>query len=141
MIRHASLDDIPALMVMGAKFSEKAKLIESVGYEEASMENTFREMIQGEHYAVIIGESGAIGGLRAPHPFNYSHWIAQELFWWSEGREGLRLLDAFEQWAGEVCSTVRMITLEAVNPERMGALYARRGYTLLEHGYIKSLEN
>lgn len=127
------------LLEMGARFADKARLIEHVGYDPADMENTFAEMIANEHYAVFIGESGAIGGVKSPHPFNYSHWLAQELFWWSEGREGLRLLDAFEAWAAEHCDTVRMITLEAVNPERMGRLYQRRGYVPLEHGYIKGL--
>jgi hypothetical protein len=139
MIREATDADIPRLLHMGAKFAEKARLVEHVGYDPANMENTFAEMIAGENYAVFIGDSGAIGGLKSPHPFNYSHWIAQELFWWSEGREGLRLLTAFELWASAHCQTVRMITLECVNPERMGRLYLSRGYEPLEHGYIKRL--
>lgn len=139
MIRPATVSDIPALLEMGARFADKARLIEHVGYDPADMENTFAEMVANENYALLIGETGAIGGVRSPHPFNYSHWIAQELFWWSEGREGLRLLDAFEAWAAEKCGTVRMICLEAVNPERMGKLYERRGYVALEHGYIKRL--
>jgi hypothetical protein len=139
MIRAATPADIPRLLEMGGKFSAKARLIEHVGYDPADMENTFAEMIAGEHYAVFIGETGAIGGMKAPHPFNYSHWMAQEMFWWSEGREGLRLLTAFELWASAHCQTVRMITLEAIEPARMGALYERRGYVPLEHGYIKRL--
>lgn len=137
MIREARVSDIPALLKMGRAFADKANLAEHVGYDPANMENTFAEMIAGEHYCLFIGQSGAIGGAKSPHPFNYSHWIAQELFWWSEGREGLRLLAAFEEWAGEHCQSVRMITLEAVNPERMGRLYQKRGYDPLEHGYIK----
>lgn len=139
MIRPATVSDIPALLAMGAKFSEKARLIESVGYDEESMAKTFAWMVEDENCTVFIGETGAIGGMKSPHPFNHAHWIAQELFWWSEGREGLRLLDAFEAWAAETCATVRMITLEAVNPERMGRLYHRRGYAPLEHGFIKRL--
>lgn len=139
MIREASVSDVPALLEMGNRFSDKARLIEHVGYDPASMDLTFRFLIEQPEHVVFIGASGAIGGMRAPHPFNHSHWIAQELFWWSEGREGLRLLDAFEAWAAEKCATVRMICLEAVNPERMGRLYRRRGYEPLEHGYIKGL--
>lgn len=139
MIREAAAADIPRLLQMGAKFSAKARLIEHVGYDSEDMETSFAEMISGEHYSVFIGENGAIGGMKAPHPFNYSHWIAQELFWWSEGREGLRLLTAFELWASAYCQTVRMITLEAIEPQRMGQLYERRGYVPLEHGYIKRL--
>lgn len=136
MIRAATVQDIPALMEMGAKFAEKAKLIESVGYEPADMETTFRALIENGHPA-YIGESGAIGGTITPHPFNQQHYIAQELFWWSEGREGLRLLSAFEEHAEHEAHSLRMITLEAVEPERTGRLYERRGYAPLEHGYIK----
>jgi GNAT superfamily N-acetyltransferase len=139
MIRPATVSDIPALLAMGERFSETARLIESVGYNPEHMEKTFAYMVEDENCCLLVGEAGAIGGQRAPHPFNHDHWIAQELFWWSEGREGLRLLDAFEAWAAEKCGSVRMITLEAVNPERMGRLYLRRGYAPLEHGYIKRL--
>ena len=139
MIRPATVSDIPRLLEMGSKFADKARLIEHVGYDPESMEKTFAYLIGDGNCCVLVGESGAIGGMKSPHPFNHAHWIAQELFWWSEGREGLRLLDAFEAWAGEQCATVRMITLEAVNPERMGRLYQRRGYAPLEHGYIKRL--
>lgn len=137
MIREAGAEDIPRLLAMGERFAGKARLVESVGYDPASMEQTLAAMIAGEHYCVFIGQAGAIGGMKAPHPFNYAHWIAQELFWWSEGREGLPLLTAFELWASQTCQSIRMITLEAVEPERMGRLYERRGYRSLEHGYVK----
>lgn len=137
MIRSATLDDIPALLEMGERFAAKAKLADHVGYDSANMETTFAFMVNDENYCLLIGEAGAIGGAKAPHPFNYSHWIAQELFWWSEGREGLRLLAAFEEWARETCHSLRMITLEAVEPERVGRIYEKQGFAPLEHGYIK----
>lgn len=139
MIREATSDDVGRLLDMGARFAETAKLIESVGYEPADMAKSFQWMIDDPLHVILMGGAGAIGGSSAPHPFNHSHWMAQEVFWWSEGREGLKLLDAFEAWAAERCHSVRMITLEAVNPETMGRLYRRRGYAPLEHGYIKRL--
>lgn len=136
MIRQAELPDIPALLEMGAAFADKASLVEHVGYDPADMADTFAAMIDGGA-PLFIGERGAIGGISTPHPFNKSHIMAQELFWWSDGREGLALLGAFENWCEENCHSLRMITLEAVNPERMGRLYEKRGYVPLEHGYIK----
>lgn len=136
MIRPATHSDIPALLEMGQAFADKAKLAEHVGYDPGDMADTFAALIGGGH-PVFIGESGAIGGTSTPHPFNKTHIIAQEMFWWSEGREGLRLLGAFEDWCEANCHSLRMITLEAVNPDRMGRLYERRGYVPLEHGYIK----
>lgn len=136
MIRPATVSDIPRLLEMGEAFSAKARLGDHVGYNREDMAETFRALIEGGH-PVFIGEAGAIGGTSTPHPFNRAHIMAQELFWWSEGREGLRLLSAFEKWCAENCHSLRMITLEAVEPERTGKLYERRGYRPLEHGYIR----
>lgn len=136
MIRQATVDDIPRLLAMGEKFADRAKLIDHVGYEPESMKQTFNDMIEGGH-PIFVGEQGAIGATSAWHPFNRSHAIAQEVFWWSEGREGLRLLAALEEWCIPNVKSLRMITLEALNPERIGQLYIKRGYTSLEHSYIK----
>lgn len=137
MIREATGADIPRLLEWGRSFADRAGLVDHVGYSPEDMAKTFAAMIEGENYAVFVGDNGAIGGVKAPHPFNHSHWIAQELFWWSEGREGLRLLAAFEEWARASCHSLTMITLEAVEPERTGKLYQRRGFAPLERSYIK----
>ena len=137
MIRPAELSDIPRLLEMGQRFSETAKLIEHVGYVADDMRETFAVLIEGGH-PVFIGENGAIGASSTQHPFNRRHIAAQELFWWSEGREGLSLLDALEGWCEANCHSLRMITLHAVRPEATGRLYERRGYVPLEHSYIKT---
>lgn len=137
MIRPATPADIPMLLAMGKKFSERAKLCDHVGYDPASMEHTFRTMIEADHFCLFVGDSGAIGGMVAPHPFNHAKNIADELFWWSEGREGLRLLEAYENWAASFDAVTRMTALEAVNPERMKRFYERRGYAPLERAYVR----
>ncbi len=137
MIWKAGIEDIPRLLEMGQRFADKAKLAEHVGYDPEHMANTFKVMIEGEDHAIFISENGAIGGMSGPHPFNYAHRIAQELFWWSEGGGGLLLLEAFEEWAAGFCQSARMATLHAIEPERTGRLFERRGYTPVEHGYIK----
>ena len=136
MIRAATLADIPRLLEMGRKFADRAKLVDHVGYDPHSMVQTFEAMISGGH-PVFIGERGAIGATQTPHPFNHEHIAAQELFWWSEGREGLALLRALEAHCAEHCHSLLMITLEAVEPERTGRLYERLGYRPLEHSFIK----
>lgn len=122
---------------MGEAFAAKARLENHVGYDPHSMAQTFEAMIAGEHFALFIGDGGAIGGMIAPHPFNYSQKFVDELFWWSEGREGLRLLAAFEEWAASRDAMVRMTALEAVSPDRVGRLLERRGYQPLERSFIK----
>lgn len=135
MIREATLEDIPELLRMGAAFSELAQLSTHVGYDPASMEKTFRVMIESEAFVIFVG-GGAIGGMIAPHPFNHAALLADELFWWSEGN-GLGLLRAFENWAESQGAIVRMTALEAASPERVGKIYARRGYVPLERAYVK----
>lgn len=134
-MRRATEADIPKLLEWGQRFADKAGLIDHVGYNPAHMEATFRVMIEG--HIILVGESGAIGAMQGPHPFNYEHICAQEVFWWSEGREGLKLLSALEEWAKCNCDSLVMITLEAVEPERTARLYKRHGFTPLEHSYIK----
>lgn len=138
MIRPATPYDIPQLLEWGQRFADKARLADSVGYDPASMEATFRTMIAGENYTVLVSDTGAIGGGFGPHPFNHAHLMAQELFWWSEGRDGLRLFAAFEDWArGMGCKSVSMLTLEAVEADRMAKLYEKRGFRPLERNFLK----
>lgn len=136
MIRPATVKDIPALLEMGRKFADKAQLKNHVGYDPHSMVQTFEALITNGH-PLFIGEHGAIGATQIAHPFNHEHIHAQELFWWSEGREGLALLRALEAHCAEHCHSLAMITLEAIEPERTGRLYERLGYAPLEHSYVK----
>ncbi|MCR4299912.1 MAG: hypothetical protein NUV75_14390 [Gallionella sp.] len=135
MIREATVDDIPKLLAMGKTFAAKARLEDHVGYDPDSMAATFETMIKRDEFALFIGEHGAIGGMRAPHPFNYARELVDEVFWWSEGREGIRLLAELEVWAGD--AVMRVSALEAVEPERVGRLLARRGYGPLERAFVK----
>lgn len=136
MIREATLEDIPALLEMGAKFAEKAKLADSVGYDPETMADTFSKMISAGE-PLFIGETGAIGALTFAHPFNANHICASELFWWSEGREGMRLLNALIKHCEGSCDSLVMLTLEAIKPEETGRLYERFGFRPLEHSYVK----
>lgn len=137
MIREATVSDIPALLVMGAKFAERARLRDHVGYDPASMEKTFTSMIENDSFCLFISEGGAIGGMVAPHPFNYNQPIADELFWWSEGRDGLKLLERFEWWAESFGAVVRMTALEAVEPARVARIFERRDYQPLERAFVR----
>lgn len=135
MIREATIEDIPRLLAMGKTFAAKARLEDHVGYDPESMAKTFETMIERDEFALFIGEHGAIGGMRAPHPFNYASELVDEVFWWSEGREGIRLLAELEAWADG--AVMRVSALEAVEPERVGRLLARRGYAPLERAFVK----
>ena len=138
MIRPATLDDIPLLLEMGERFSEKAKLRGHVGYDPDSMAATFKALIENDH-ALFVSETGAIGATLTYHPFNHGHVVAQELFWWSEGGDGMALLDALEKHCEERADSLIMIALEAIRPEAVGKLYERRGFVPLERSFVKVL--
>lgn len=136
MIRAATVKDIPALLEMGRKFAERAKLDAHVGFDPHSMVQTFEAMIEGGH-PLFVSDTGAIGATQTPHPFNHEHIAAQELFWWSEGGGGLALLDRLIEHCAEECDSLTMITLEAVEPERVAKIYQRKGFVPLERSFVK----
>ena len=140
MIREASEADIPVLLEMGGRFAAKARLGEHVGFDGPSVEATLRHLITSEDGIVLINGTAAIGGMVHPHPFNLAVKAGQELFWWSEGHDGLKLFEALEEAAkAKGARFWTMITLEALTPASLGRLYERRGYRALEHSYIKEL--
>lgn len=137
MIRDATADDIPVLLDMGERFAAKGHI--PCGYDRETMAQTFAHLI--EHGILLITEArdGAIGALCHPHPFNRHHLTGQELFWWSEAKgTGSALFDALERRIEALgVNSFSMIALEALRPEAVGALYRRRGYSPVEHSYMK----
>jgi len=135
MIREAGLSDIPALVEMGRRFAEKGA--PHVGFDAASVENLLTGMIENQNGLVLCCEAGMFGAIIYPHPFNNAHLVAQELFWWSEGREGMAMLREAEKRLEGRCNSFVMITLETVNPDRMAAFYEKRGFVPMERGFVK----
>ena len=136
MIRPAVFGDIPALLEMGRRFAERAEVAKHVGFDPHSVVQTLEMLIEGGH-PVFIGERGAIGASQTPHPFNHEHIIAQELFWWCEGGGGLALLNRLIEHCAEHCHSLTMITLEAVDPDRVAKIYTRKGFVPLERSFVK----
>lgn len=135
MIRDAVLDDIPELVEMGRRFIEQAKL--HVGFDRASCEILLQQLIEGEGGLLLRGENSMFGAVIYPHPFNNAHTIGQELFWYSEGREGFRLLREAEKAIKGKCNSMVMVTMETVNPDRMASLYGKMGFVPMERGFVK----
>lgn len=140
MIRDATEADVPNIVELGARMAAHAKLDAHVGYDPASVEALCRHLISSPDGILICDDQGMIGGLAHPHPFNVSVKVGQELFWYSEGDTGLALLDAAEAKAKAIgVQYWSMICEQTMRPKVVGRLYERRGYTPLEHTYIKEL--
>lgn len=135
MIRDAVEADIPAIMDMGRKFADDAGVTNKIGWHDATVESLLRVMIEG--HVLLIGDRGMIGGFVFPHPLS-GRMVFQELFWRSEGFEGVRLLAAAEKQAKAMgCERSLMIGIDTM-PDVAG-LYARLGYEPAERNFIKEL--
>ena len=140
MIRDAGLDDIPRIVDLGERMAARAGLDGHVGYDRDSVASTLAHLIESPDGILICDDDGMIGGLCYPHPFNISVKNGQELFWYSEGKTGLTLLDACEAKAKAIGAKFwTMLCEETMRPKVVGNLFLRRGYRLLEHSYIKEL--
>lgn len=135
MIRACTEADIPFVMDLGKRFADEAGVTAQVGWDDATVESLLRLMI-AEHI-LLRGERSILGGLVFPHPFS-GRKVFQEMFWRSEGHEGVKLLAAAEQQARAMgAERAMMLFLDALpGAER---IYQRRGYARAETSYIKEL--
>lgn len=142
MIRRATLSDLPEIMRMGREFLS----LTPMGDVEASQEAVAKLIEQLECFLVHERDGkldAMIAMLVYPHYFNPSVLAAQELFWWCDPEArgkgvAAKLLSAAEGWAREKgAHSVQMLAMESLEPERVGAMYAKRGYVPLERSYVR----
>jgi len=150
MIRNAVMEDLPALLEMGAKFFSEAGYGDLVDYDNESTSHTLKTLIQSDTGLLVVSECnnkviGMAGGMVFPFYFNHNHITGQEFFWWLQpeyrgGMVGVKLFKALEDKAKTAgARTFSMIALDSVNPEIVGRIYSKRGYRKSEHTYIRSL--
>lgn len=86
------------------------------------------------------GKGSFIGGAINPSWINKNVRIAQEYFWWAKDGNGLKLLEAFEDWAlMRGADYVLMVNLPQLAGERVEKIYQRRGYKPFERSFVKEL--
>lgn len=144
MIRPAGSGDIPELLRMGRAFHTAGHFL--IPLDEETLARTFGQLIEAETGVILVveteqGLAGAVGALLHPHYFNAEHLTGQELFWWVDPEHrghGTELFNALEDWVREQgAGTFSMIALEAIEPQRTGIIYRRRGYHPTEHSYMR----
>lgn len=128
--------DIPFVMEMGRKFADDAGVTEQIGWDDESFEGLLRLMIAD--HVLLRGERSIIGGLVFAHPFNQKCKVFQELFWRSEGFEGVKLLKAAEAMAREMGAT-RSLMMTVASMPGAEKIYQRAGYGPAEQTFIKEL--
>jgi N-acetylglutamate synthase-like GNAT family acetyltransferase len=144
MIRSATVDDIAAIGILGERMAERGKLHDSVGYDPVTVAGLLQRMVDDPDSILLVEDDGEVRGMLGAviyaHPFNAARRCGQELFWYSEGGGGGELLAEAEAVAHAMgVEQWFMICEEAMRPRAVGRLYERRGYRVVEHGYVKGL--
>jgi GNAT superfamily N-acetyltransferase len=147
MIRAATEEDIPAVLVMGRRFFDLAGCPAIAEWDDASFIMTLKNLIESPDGILLVVERsdrlvGMAGALLFPFYFNTSHRTGQEIFWWVEpearGREALALFAALEEQARDAgAESFIMSNVEAMRSEAVARYYRRRGYRAAENTFIK----
>lgn len=136
-------DILAATIVM--KAFEQASSHVKVNIEYAA--KTYTDMVEKGIAAFFVLEKdgdivGGLGAIKCPD-LHSGKLMAVETFWFVHPHhrgQGLRLLAEFEVWGkAEGCQTLAMIHMADSYPDRLEALYRRRGYNLAEKHYLKEI--
>lgn len=138
MIRHAEPSDIPFVMDLGKRFADEAGVTAEVGWDDESVRALLSNMIAHDDGLLLVGERTILGGLAFAHPFNGAVKVFQELFWRSEGAEGLKALKMAEEWM-RGRGVKRSLMLDIATMGDLSRLYERLGYRLAERTFIKEI--
>lgn len=131
----ADAHDLPALVDMGERFHAAARLPGAYNGEDFGV---YCAWLVGDDEGVIFRtDGGMIGGHVALLPWDRSHRVATEDFWWSEDGHGAALLSAFEEWGLARANEVRMSLLTWLKPVAIARVLSMRGYQGVEMGMSK----
>ncbi len=143
MIRWATKEDVPSLLVMAEQFLGEY-YPETLQFNAEKMSETLVGLIENPSGFMLVAEDGetvvgAIGMLVYDHPFT-GQALSSELFWWVDprfrgGTHGMRLFRHAEKWV----KTNRIPWMHMVAPnERTKSFYKRLGYSEMETHFYKA---
>lgn len=136
MIRAATLEDVPRLVEMGRRFHEAKQ--HRYSFNPTDTAGFFVSLIESPAGVVLVADDGFLAGVLASAPSNNAWISAFEVFWWSEGRNGLRLMRAFEEWAASKGANEVKFS-HPVNEPVVAKILERAGHTAAETIYEKGL--
>jgi hypothetical protein len=135
----ATVEDIPALVEMGAKFHAMSPHKFMGDYDPQATARMVAFMIDSPQAVLMTNGEGVIGGTYAPVYFAPSTWMIEENFWWA-GKDGFALLEAMlihaKGWGAAFCL---LSTLENEHSKAIDRLLTRKGFRLMERRYIKEI--
>lgn len=143
-VRLARASDLSKLVALGPHFASQMPY-QTAGVDASSVLRMLRSSL-AQGLLIIAGDGvGGLLGLKMPLWFDPKTVIAVELAWWLEpeyrsGTVGIRMIDLFEKSAKQAgCHHVSMMLMQNIQPDRVAALYERRGYHLTERVFVKEL--
>jgi hypothetical protein len=135
----ATVEDIPALVEMGAKFHAMSPHKFMGEYDPQATGRMLAFMIDSPQAVLMTNGEGVIGGTYAPVYFQPSVWMIEENFWWA-GKDGFALLEAMlihaRGWGAAFCL---LSALENDHSKAIDRLLTRKGFRLMERRYIKEI--
>lgn len=142
IVRRATEADLEAIVRMGVAFHANSPYADLFVLDRDRCTLTVDWLLA--HGAIFMAEKdgtpvGMFGIAVSPH-LMAAELFATEIFWWVEPGArglGLKLLRDAEAWAKEQGATV----LQLIAPsERVGRLYERLGFRLIERAYSRAVE-
>lgn len=148
IVRPAREEDFARIAEMGELFWNLTPYADAIPYSHEAVIHYSRMMLeQGILYVADVDGKvvGAAGALFMPALGNLDYLVGAELFWWIEPEHrnagnGMALLNALEDGARTAGATLfSMMAFENLDPEKVGAIYERKGYRRSERTYSKDL--
>lgn len=143
IIRLAKRKDIPQLVALGEEFAYMSQPIHGFGISRERIIHFANEVVEVPNALVIVlEEEDIIQGLMVGiiTQIFFSEDVAlQELVWYvKKGSRGLIMLEAFEKFAIGMGANKVIVGNKPAFYD-LSRIYLRRGYTMLENQYHKSV--
>lgn len=136
MIRRATLDDVPEIVDLGARFLAYSRH-RDIPLDRAAFGNFAAGMIDSG--VIFLSDEGMIGAVRCPLYFNPAVIVAAEVFWFAP-KEGQALKAAFEQWAVEIGAyAIQYSAIVDDHAKAVDRIYRRSGCVPIETAYFKRI--
>lgn len=147
MIRHATHDDIGAIIAMSEKFYATTHYSRWADFNPETVESLATNLLEN-HILLVAEHEGAVVGMVglfvAPFMFNHDRIGAYEVVWWvnpdAQGAGvGMELLAAIEPACREKGVHAIQMVMMANSPPKAQAIYERFGYLHSETSFTKEL--
>ncbi len=142
MIRDATIEDLPQILLLGEEFYNATIHAELSKFCPETTSKTLEHLISEDTGILVVLDDGEVRGMAGAllYPaYMTGELTGQELFWWCNKKgKGLGLLDEIERQAeAKGATSFTMLSMDNMTPERLDKIYLGKGYNRSEHTYVK----